>query len=633
MHRSGTSATTRVVNLAGVPLAQHGDLWLGQRGNETGYWESSSLTRFNEKLLRVAGGSWWRPPDETSIASLAERQGLLDGAASLFNRLHAEPAWVWKDPRVCLLLPFWRRVLPESLRAVLVLRHPFEVATSLAARDSLPWAWSLALWETYIRRAVVGLEGLATYLLPFAALIADTERVVGELVDFAQAGGLAVSRPSSRALGEFLRADLRHSAYDEADLLASGNAALLELLKAVEEFVGPHEAFRPPALLPVSAATRDTLGALATLDPAISLPDALTSPQQPNPPTAEDTVTTDQYPEASELESQRTWRTWVATSLLTGVEGADLVAVLEQNGMSSDQATAEVATVRQDPCFLAGVRIAEQLRKLESVLDVRHDLEALAPDAGQIAHHPVVTREQFFARYYAANRPVLIEGLVDHWPALTRWNPDHLLRTVPDAEIEVMVDRAADPRYEINSNAHKSTMRMADYVTAVLAVGSSNDIYMVANNHFLDHPGVEPLWQDFWVPEIYLDPARARRSSFFWFGPGGTVTPLHHDVLNVLFVQVYGSKRITLISSLETHNVYNETAVYSSVDVLAPDLEAYPRFARAKRYDIIVGPGQTLFIPVGWWHCVEALETSISMSFTNFRFPNAYTWQHPSLRI
>jgi mannose-6-phosphate isomerase-like protein (cupin superfamily) len=45
-----------------------------------------------------------------------------------------------------------------------------------------------------------------------------------------------------------------------------------------------------------------------------------------------------------------------------------------------------------------------------------------------------------------------------------------------------------------------------------------------------------------------------------------------------------------------------------------------------------VGPGQALFIPVGWWHCVEALETSISMSFTNFVWPNTYTWHHPDLR-
>jgi ribosomal protein L16 Arg81 hydroxylase len=100
----------------------------------------------------------------------------------------------------------------------------------------------------------------------------------------------------------------------------------------------------------------------------------------------------------------------------------------------------------------------------------------------------------------------------------------------------------------------------------------------------------------------------------------------------VLFVQVHGSKRIILISPLETHHVYNETAVYSSVNALDPDLETYPRFARATRHELVVGPGQALFIPVGWWHCVEAVDTSISMSFTNFVFPNDYTWHHPDLR-
>src|SRR3954468_10001271 len=83
MHRSGTSATTRVLNLAGLPLADTDDLWLELPGNETGYWESSSLSRFNEGLLQRAGGSWWRPPEPAAINELAEEPDLRRQGAHL----------------------------------------------------------------------------------------------------------------------------------------------------------------------------------------------------------------------------------------------------------------------------------------------------------------------------------------------------------------------------------------------------------------------------------------------------------------------------------------------------------------------------------------------------------------------
>jgi hypothetical protein len=75
--------------------------------------------------------------------------------------------------------------------------------------------------------------------------------------------------------------------------------------------------------------------------------------------------------------------------------------------------------------------------------------------------------------------------------------------------------------------------------------------------------------------------------------------------------------------------VYNDVGVFASVDPAAPDLEQFPRFSGVTPIEVVVGPGQALFIPVGWWHRVEALDTSISLSFTNFVFPNDYEWQHP----
>ena len=193
-----------------------------------------------------------------------------------------------------------------------------------------------------------------------------------------------------------------------------------------------------------------------------------------------------------------------------------------------------------------------------------------------------------------------------------------------------MSDRDSDAKYEQNSNDHRSVMRFADYVDRISGPAPSNDLYLVANNHFFERPETMSLLDDFEIPTEYFDPAHVNGQVFFWFGPGGTVTPLHHDVVNVLFVQMYGRKRITLIPSLQTHRMSNQVSVYSEVD-LNGDKSQHPQFDGATRFEVLVEPGEALLIPVGWWHHVEALDTSISLSLTNFVYPNNYEWQHPEI--
>jgi ribosomal protein L16 Arg81 hydroxylase len=72
-------------------------------------------------------------------------------------------------------------------------------------------------------------------------------------------------------------------------------------------------------------------------------------------------------------------------------------------------------------------------------------------------------------------------------------------------------------------------------------------------------------------------------------------------------------------------------SVYSEVDPDHVDHARHPRFGGVRSLEVLVHPGEALFIPVGWWHHVEALETSISVSFTNFLFPNTFSWQLPTL--
>jgi hypothetical protein len=191
-----------------------------------------------------------------------------------------------------------------------------------------------------------------------------------------------------------------------------------------------------------------------------------------------------------------------------------------------------------------------------------------------------------------------------------------------------MAGRSSDPHYELNSEHHRKKVRFTDFIDLISNGENTNDIYMVANNRTLSRQPFCGLLGDCKpVPSFMSKGPKGR--SHLWFGPGGTVTPLHHDKLNILFAQVKGRKAIKLISPRNIHRMYNRRGVFSAVDADAPDFKKFPKFQGLKTYDIILNPGDALFIPVFWWHHVRSLEMSISVSMCNFRDPNRYEIPDP----
>jgi hypothetical protein len=307
-------------------------------------------------------------------------------------------------------------------------------------------------------------------------------------------------------------------------------------------------------------------------------------------------------------------------------------------GIPEAQAAAVCARLYSaDPTFdaaralLAGLATTQRLQKLESVLTARQTMRDLSADEFTVERRTGVGRAEFLDCYYARNVPVVLRDVCDSWPAQRLWNADYLAERLGAAEVEVMTGREDDPLYEINSDRHKSRMPFDRYAAAVAATERGNDLYLTANNKLLANPAAAPLWDDYTLDERYLAPDPDHGAAFLWFGPGGTVTPLHHDTINVMFNQVAGTKKFVLISPLESHCLYNNIAVYSDVDPLRPDLQRFPEFARVRPVHLTIEPGETLFIPVGWWHHVQSVDQSISVSFTNFAFANDVEWFHPNI--
>jgi ribosomal protein L16 Arg81 hydroxylase len=227
--------------------------------------------------------------------------------------------------------------------------------------------------------------------------------------------------------------------------------------------------------------------------------------------------------------------------------------------------------------------------------------------------------DEFREQYLQTKTPVIVDDMMRDWPATYLWTKNYLTAVCGAQIVEVMSNRDADPLFEMRCDNHRTKMLFSEFANIAFSDHPSNNAYMVANNQFMNTEGGRRLMQDVITSSAYFDPARAPGQVFFWFGPGGTVTPLHHDVLDIFLTQVRGKKRVRLFSTDQSHLLYNSIGVYSDVDFEHPDFVKYPLYRHARPIEFDLLPGEMLFLPEGHWHQVRSLESSISVSFTNFR--------------
>ncbi|MCI4590027.1 cupin-like domain-containing protein [Sphingobium sp. BYY-5] len=259
------------------------------------------------------------------------------------------------------------------------------------------------------------------------------------------------------------------------------------------------------------------------------------------------------------------------------------------------------------------------LKRRDWLLDVMERQRELSPYASGLLTAENLSGEDFLHSFYAPGRPVLIKGMIADWPALARWTPDYLANAIGDAMIEYQGGRNGAGDYELAKDRHKHRAPFRDFIA--LARSGGNDAYLTAYNSAANGPALKPLEADLGAIDAYL----TRAPGMLWIGGEGTFTPLHFDLTNNLLAQVTGTKRIILVPPSQTKRLAHRTHVFSDVrDVTdAAQLKTYPQARDILRYEVLLAPGDLLYIPLGWWHQVRSESFSTMLTYTSFLWSNA----------
>ena len=210
-----------------------------------------------------------------------------------------------------------------------------------------------------------------------------------------------------------------------------------------------------------------------------------------------------------------------------------------------------------------------------------------------------------------ARRPILVRGLTDDWKA-SSWTFDSLRALAGNRTVKVLLDLPdRGGMLEGGQHAYESELPFAAFLDRA------------------EQPGTAPCYLGYLRPEELIPgcadafdfgpmtvPSRHPTDTRLWIGSAGTCSGLHSDLKDNVFAQISGRKRLILVPLRETHLVYPfvDNIANSMVDPDHVDTARFPRFLAASVRTCVVGPGDVVYIPRGWWHYLRSGSPSISIN-------------------
>ena len=213
-----------------------------------------------------------------------------------------------------------------------------------------------------------------------------------------------------------------------------------------------------------------------------------------------------------------------------------------------------------------------------------------------------------FKPFLENREPVVFTDLIANWPATEKWTPEFFKSEYGHLDVPVYSSNYSKPgkTYMVADK----TMKLKDFIETLES--GPTDLRMFLFNIFRHAP---ELCNDYQQPTIM--PGFINSFPFMFFGGESSKVALHYDIdlSHVFLNQIHGRKRVVLFSPEQTKNIYRHPyTVASYIDVNNPDYEQYPALKKVKGYEIMLYPGETLFIPSGFWHYIEYTDFGYSIS-------------------
>lgn len=225
---------------------------------------------------------------------------------------------------------------------------------------------------------------------------------------------------------------------------------------------------------------------------------------------------------------------------------------------------------------------------------------------------PAVFRE----KYYFPGTPVVIKNLAKDWPAFTKWNWDYFKELVGEQRVPLYNNVKSDAYTPINKADDYKTF--GEYIDMIRRGPAGWRIFLF---NIFDH--APELIEDFNWPE-HLMKGFVKKYPMLFTGGQGSITHMHFDIdlSHILHTQFLGRKRVLMFPFKEQYKLYRKPfEVLSLADFSNyyaesenPDYEKFPALKYAEGFDFILEPGDTLFMPSGYWHHMEYLESGFAMS-------------------
>jgi len=227
-----------------------------------------------------------------------------------------------------------------------------------------------------------------------------------------------------------------------------------------------------------------------------------------------------------------------------------------------------------------------------------------------------ISDDDFRQNYYKPRVPVVLTNLAKQWPAYTKWTWDYFKETVGDKQVGIYNNIKSDAYTPVNTA--DDYIKFGEYIEMVRRGPAQWRIFLF--NIFSHAP---QLINDFTWPDNLMK-GFVKRVPMLFVGGASSITHMHFDIdmSHILHTQFVGRKKVLLFPYREQYKLYRRPfevlsmADFSNYDKGNgnPDYNKFPALRLAQGYEVTLEHGDTLFMPAGFWHHMEYLDSGFAMS-------------------